>query len=805
MSPIIKQTNIMKLIKLVIASAMLLGLLAGCSSPEEKAAAYVANGDQLFIENNLGKAAIEYKNALQINQNLPDAWYGIARIHERKQEWKQAYGALSKIRETNPDHVNGRIMLAQILLASNQIDQALEDAKHVLEIAPNDARAHSLMAAVQFRLGNFEAAQKSVERALDLDPTGSEAILVKARVLISEKKYDEAIAVLDAALQATPDNASLYLMKIQVYSELDDKAAIEQVFRDLVQQFPDNIAFKHALMRQYIKVDNIDQAEQLLQKIVDDNPANIDEKVRLVSFKKQYRSVAESIELTNAFIKQYPSEYQFRFTLAELYLGDNNIDGATEVYNGIIADDGVQPSGLEARNKLALTLLKIGKRDEARKLVDEVLANDANDENALLLRAGFRISERNYDDAIVDLRTVLRDNPTSIKALGMLGQAYSVSGSTELAIESLGKAFSINPQVPAIANAYANLLMRTKDPQQASEVLEKSIAAGNQSADALKLLTQAKLMLGEFGQAEQLAQKLKAMEGQEALSEQLLGLVYQGKKQPDESEDAFKRAHELAPESSQPVVALVTSYIRNNQIKEAKAFLQTVLAENENNTTAYLLLGQLSLRENDTPAAIDHFERVIKINPKLDVGYRNLASIYFRGNKPKDAERVLRDGLTELPGNATLTLSLASVYETQKEFDKAIQLYENLLQKSPDLIVAKNNLASLLTDYRQDQESHDQARKIAVELRDSSVPQFRDTYAWAAVKSGNNLEEAIVILEGIVRENEQVAVYTYHLGEAYRRKGDTANAIAYLDKAAELAGPGSAIEAQARASREQLN
>ncbi|MCP4764903.1 MAG: hypothetical protein GY875_01385 [Gammaproteobacteria bacterium] len=78
---------------------------------------------------------------------------------------------------------------------------------------------------------------------------------------------------------------------------------------------------------------------------------------------------------------------------------------------------------------------------------------------------------------------------------------------------------------------------------------------------------------------------------------------------------------------------------------------------------------------------------------------------------------------------------------------KAIELYEASIAAQPDLIVAKNNLASLLTDQRDDQASHDRAREIAAEFRDSKVSMFRDTYAWASVKSGLYHGEAVVLLK----------------------------------------------------------
>ena len=89
---------------------------------------------------------------------------------------------------------------------------------------------------------------------------------------------------------------------------------------------------------------------------------------------------------------------------------------------------------------------------------------------------------------------------------------------------------------------------------------------------------------------------------------------------------------------------------------------------------------------------------------------------------------------------------------------------------------------------------------VRPEFRTSEIAQFRDTYAWASVKAGVNLDEAVTILEEIVKENEGVGVYHYHLGEAYRKKGDVNNAGIHLNKVIELEKPGSSLAVQARKS-----
>lgn len=799
-----KLVSPMKHITFIFCSIVLATQLASCSSPEEKAAGYVANADALFEEGVIKKAEIEYKNALQINQNLPDAWYGLARIHERKQQWRKAYAALSRIREANPEHINGRIMLGQLLLASNQIDEALQEAKEIMDMAPNDVRVHSLMAAVQFRLENYELAQASVDRALEIDPTNSEAILVRARVFMTEKKYQQAISLLDRTIGSNPQNVSLYLMKIQAYQESGDQFAIEAVYKALVDQFPKNIGFRHALARYYIQANDLEKAEQILEKIVESDPDNIEEGKRLISFKYQYRSVDEAIALLQKFIDQNSKEYELRFNLGGYYEQNQNPEEAARVYQGIIDDDGVQANGLEARNKMALLSIKADEQEKAKEYVDEVLSLDKGNENALLLRSGFRISDRQYDDAVIDLRTVLRDNPNSIKAHALMGGAYLAMGSTELALESYYKAFEFNPALPAVANQLASIFVRQNNPKRADEILLKSMQQGNQSLDSLKQLIQVKLALQEWEQAEKLAQQLKKVEGQEALTQQVMGIVFQGREQQGESIDAFRRAHELAPESSSPIVALVRTYVKNGRTDDARQFLTSVISENGDNITAHLLLGQLNQVESKPLEAIEQYERVIEINPKLVTGYRNLAAVYIREDNAVKAEEVLLEGITAIPDSPALGISLASLYERQKAFNKAIKIYESLLEKQSDLIVARNNLASLLTDHRDDQDSLDRARSLAAEFRNSEIPQFQDTYAWAAVRSGINLEEAVVLLEGIVKKNDKVGVYHYHLGEAYRKKGDSSNASAYLEKAVELEKPDSDTARLAKQSLQQI-
>ena len=765
-----------------------LGILVACSSPEEKAAAYIENAQDLYQSGKLKKAQIEYRNALQINQNLVDAWYGIAQIHERKEEWRQAYSVLNKIRVLNPTRVEARVKLAQILLASNQLDKALLDAKEILEMASNDARAHALMAAVQYRLENHEGAMREVDKALKIDPLNNEAQLVLARIHISQKNYDQAHEVIDAAIKSNPESVSVYLLKIRTYQETGNKKGIENTYLTLIDRFPNKLSYRHALARFYIDNKDIDKAEKIFSKLIEENPESVDEKIRFVAFTRQHRSEDQSISLLKDYIREDNNESQFKLTLGKLYEQSDRNSEAAATYQSIIDANKLQIDVLEAKNRIALIELRSGNRDRASSLIEEVLASDKNNENALLLRSSLKATDKQFVSAIVDLRTVLRNNPSSIKALSLLAKTYEALGLKELAMDSYLKAYRSNSGIPAAANQLASYYLRNKKISPANKVLEESLARGNHSLKALKLLVQVKLSLQEWDAAEKFARLLEKIEGQEVLSQQMLGLVYLGKQQQDESIEAFRKADELSPSSSNSIVTLTRIYVRGGKLEEARSFLNSVLSVHANNVTAYMMLGQLSLHEKQPEQAEKYFRKAVEIKPEQIIGYLSLARVYLLNKQPDKAEKIIMDGRKAMPENSALGISLASIYETQKDFNKAIGIYEALLEKNPDLIVTRNNLASLLTDHRKDRASLDRARSISVVFKDSQIPYFRDTYAWVLVNSDLQLEQAVSILEGVVKEAGEIPVFHYHLGKAYEKTGDRKKATEQLELAIKQGG-----------------
>ena len=164
--------------------------------------------------------------------------------------------------------------------------------------------------------------------------------------------------------------------------------------------------------------------------------------------------------------------------------------------------------------------------------------------------------------------------------------------------------------------------------------------------------------------------------------------------------------------------------------------------------------------------AVKSFQAAIDRQPKNMVGYRALADYYVGQKKTDDALKVIRAGLEAQPDSFAMRLSLAGALELKGDYDGAIAEYERLLNQQSGSLIVANNLASLLSDRRTDKASLERAYALAVGLRKTQVPQFKDTLGWVQHQRGDH-KAAVPLLEEAAAELPNMAMVRYHLGMSY--------------------------------------
>jgi tetratricopeptide (TPR) repeat protein len=553
----------------------------------------------------------------------------------------------------------------------------------------------------------------------------------------------------------------------------------------LIVYYPNDRNLRYSLARYQVVNGRNDAAEKVFADVVANEPDAIEPKLTMVRFVLQTRGLEAALAQLDTYIKQHPEAYDLRFGQAELYTTAKQADKAKSVYETIVAEAGNEPDGLKARNRLAQLALAAKDEAGAEKLIREVLAADANNVQGLTLRAGLLAQKEKYDEAITDLRTALSEEPGSAQASVLLARVHLKLGQTSLAYDQYVRAIDANPKQSSIALEYARLLIQARSFNKADEVLEDLLARSPNLVAAMEMQAQVKLSLQQWAEAEALANKIKAAGSKDAAASQILGLALQGQKEYDESIAAFTQAHEAAPSAAQPMVALIRSYVASGKTQEAKDFLVAVVRTNENNYAAQFLLGRLYMADKEFDKAVTAFAKAVAANPKLGIGHYALATTYLSQGDQAKAVEALQVGVEATPDNAALKITLAGIHEKDGDYEAAIPLYEKVLGKLPDQPVARNNLASILADFKGDPESLSRALELATPLVESKVPHFRDTLGWVYYKSGDN-DQALAILEGVVRDQPELGVFQYHLGMTYLALGDGEKAKQALEKAVAL-------------------
>ena len=103
--------------------------------------AHMDLGDALADSGHLEAAILEYKAALRINKNSPQAHtkMGMAYVFTHR-NWKEAEGEFRQALRLRPDDVLGRAFLAKVLVIEAELRQAFNECREVVRIDQKQAR-----------------------------------------------------------------------------------------------------------------------------------------------------------------------------------------------------------------------------------------------------------------------------------------------------------------------------------------------------------------------------------------------------------------------------------------------------------------------------------------------------------------------------------------------------------------------------------------------------------------------------------------------------------------------------------------
>ncbi len=760
--------------------------VAACGGAEDRKAAHMDKGQALFDAGNFEKARVEFKNVLQIDPKDIPARFALAQTLEKTQNWRGAAGHYLAVLEAEPNHREGLSRMGQIYLLGRNLEKAGEHAEKILALDPVDPDGLTLRAGVRSIQGDMDAAKADVLEAVKSEPGHPNASALLASLYLREGKTDLSISTLEEALGANPGNATIRTLLARVHTQAGNTGEAARMYGAIVETEPDVLGHRLRLANFHVTLEQKDEAEAVLKQAIADID-DVNARLAYAEFLAKQRSAQLSVDALKKMIEEDPEEYRLRFALGKLYEAANDMEKARGVYEEILAmsaDDEGSPNALQAKTRLAVVEARAGESEGASVLVEEVLADNPRDQEALKLRGTLSLSGGDAAAAIADYSAALHDDPANADLLRLLARAHVSNGEIELAKDTLLKGIDEQPAALALRADLVNIYSREQELDQAANQLEEVIKIQATNAKAYEGLFKIRVHQKDWSKALDITERIKVAFPDQPTGFYFAGLVHQAEKRLPESIEQFESALAVSPDAVQPLSQLIKSHLALGKKDVAEQRLKEVIERNPKNFVAYNLIGELSLAAKRMEEAETAFRKAIEINPGWAIPYRNLASVQISGEQADLAIETMEQGIEATNGSALLVTGLAAYLERTGKLDSAIEQYRKLLVDTPDSTLAMNNLAMLLIEYKDDEASKQEARDLVKGLQNSNNAAYLDTYAWIEYQYGD-YARAVEVLEKAVAAAPDAAIIRYHLGMAYMAQGNEVLAKDNLTQAVE--------------------
>ncbi|WP_420587348.1 tetratricopeptide repeat protein [Ruegeria sp.] len=788
-------------------------LLAACDSAEERAEAHFQAGMAHLEEGDVERALIEFKNVFKLNGKHKEARLTFARLERERGNISTAYSQYLLLIEQYPDNLEGHRALAEMALQLNNMDDVRRFVTVASSLAPEDVEVWAINNTLAYsdalEADSPQVAEKAVATARDI-LNGRPELLTARRIIIDNQlrnqNWDALLDEVDTALTFAPEQSSLYAIRLQALAELDRVADIEAQLRNMREVFPEDSGVVQMLFEHYVTQQNLDAAEQILREETDLSVEDSATLERLVAFLNAYRGREVAIsELDSIIASDGPNAPRAKAMRASMKFLTGDTQGALSEMQALLENAPRTTQTRENEVEYARMLFATEQPDEARSLIETVLAEDPTQTDAVKLTAAWQIEEDRIGDAILLLREALSAAPRDSGLMLLMAQAHERNGDRQLAGEMLALAVEVSQSAPGEVLRYVSFLAQTDDLEIAESILVEAVRQNPGNPVLLLQLGQIYLNMQNWVRLETVLTAVQDI-GDDSAALQANELRAQMLATQKRTQDLSDFLNELAsdPEFGLPAdIALIRLMLTQGDIAGANAHLEQLLSEDPDS----LILRFVKARALTSEGQLDEAERVyrdiLRSHPDSARGWLALYLLLMQHDQPDEARVVLKDALIEHPDNPDFLMLEAGEYERAGDLDQAIAAYEKLYPLSNRSEIVANNLASLLTTHRNDDESLQTAQRLVRRLRGTRVPAFQDTYGWVAFRLGN-IEEAISYLEPAAQALPDHPQVLFHLGKAYAAAGRAEEALLTF-RAAQATGAGSEMAPKLEAEIKRLS
>jgi putative PEP-CTERM system TPR-repeat lipoprotein len=460
-----------------------------------------------------------------------------------------------------------------------------------------------------------------------------------------------------------------------------------------------------------------------------------------------------------------------------------------------------------------------GKRDldGALRLVDGVIARNAQDADALLLKGELQWARGEQEPAMQTFRQAVAAQPANVEAHGALIGRHFAKRDLDAAKTQLAELQKARPRHPRTAYFEARLAVQTGDLKAAVESTERLLKMTPDSPQVLELAGTVAMLSNEPLRAEAHFGKLVQVAPGLAAARQQLARVYLRTNEPDkaletlapvleaaqpdaetlsiagrahfqrgdirQAEQLLARAAKLRPDDVRDRTALAAARLSRGDAAELGE-LESIAASDDAATADYLLISaNMNRRDFDGALkAIARLERKLAGKPQpLQLRGQVLAA---KGDLP-GARAAFEKALAAQTGFFPAVQALAQLDLREKKPDQARARFEALLKAEPKNARAMLALAGF--DEREGKPKEAVAERIAQAVSAEPTLVALRVRQVVYLLGKQDAKAALVAAQAAASAFPDDSQLALLVGRAHMAAGETQQALSALNRAATLA------------------
>jgi tetratricopeptide (TPR) repeat protein len=464
-----------------------------------------------------------------------------------------------------------------------------------------------------------------------------------------------------------------------------------------------------------------------------------------------------AVETLEVLLSKDPESIAGHQLMGDALSYQQEFSAAIEHFRSALA---IAPENNSLKLRLAMSLIQLGRKDEAIEVLEALLKQQPDVTLAQLYLARLYLGKKQIDKASLIYHQLLQSQPAQLQAILEYGKILEQQDQ-DAALELYHNYLAENPRAAAVRQQLAQYYLAK---HQLGEALAQFQVVRQQYPDNLQIINHIGLIqleLEAWGDAEKTFRQLLQTDNQQGRNRYYLAMAFSGQGKREEAISVLEPIHEDSPVYPEAALQLTYLYKQNGQ-----------------NDRAISLLRQMIKQDIQTP----------------DVYYYLVAFLGDLGEQ-KQATEAARAGIEKNPADTQLLYQLGVLYEKQNMRQAAVETMEKILLLDDAHVDALNFLAYDQAESGLDLDLALTRAKKALAIKPSGY--IVDTLGWIYFKMGR-YPESREQLEKASQLHPDDAVIMEHLGDLY-------SAMKLKDKAASAYRRVLEIDPQARQVEEKLN